>query len=55
LLLSSDHENLAVEREFRGDKMESNKISKSWLTNRLEPHDAEWARAVEQLHPEFDQ
>ena len=35
--------------------MEGYKISKSWLTNRLEPHDAEWARAVEQLHPEFDQ
>ncbi len=34
--------------------MESSKISKSWLTNRLEPHDAEWAWAVEQLHPEFD-
>ena len=35
--------------------MESYEISKSWLTNRLEPHDAEWAWAVEQLHPEFDQ
>ena len=31
--------------------MESYEISKSWLTNRLrlEPHDAEWAWAVEQL------
>jgi hypothetical protein len=35
--------------------MEGNKISKSWLTNRLEPHDGDWARAVEQLHPEIDQ
>jgi len=35
--------------------MESDKISKSWLTNRLEPHDGDWARAVEQLRPEIDQ
>ena len=35
--------------------MESYKISKSWLTNRLEPDDDEWAWAVEQLHPDFDQ
>jgi hypothetical protein len=42
LLLSSDHEYSAVEREFRGDRMESYKISKSWLTNRPEPHDAEF-------------
>jgi len=35
--------------------MESDKISKSWLTNRLEPYDGDWARAVEQLHPEIDQ
>ncbi len=34
--------------------MESYKISESWLTTRLEPQHAEWARAVEQLHPELD-
>ncbi len=35
--------------------MESYKISKSWLRDRLEPHNAEWAWAVDQLYPEFDQ
>ena len=35
--------------------MEGYKISKFRLTNRLEPYCAEWARAAEQLHPEFDQ
>ena len=35
--------------------MEGYKISKSWLTTRLDPHDDECAWAVEQLHPEFDQ
>lgn len=35
--------------------MEGYQISKSWLTTRLKPDDAEWAWAVEQLHPDFDQ
>jgi hypothetical protein len=53
--ISSDHEYLAVERDFRGTRLESYLISKSWLTIRLEPHDDEWAWTVEQLHPDFDQ
>ncbi len=44
-----------MEREFKGNKMESDKIPKSWLTTRLEPHDVDWERAVEQLHPESGQ
>jgi hypothetical protein len=35
--------------------MDCYKISKSWLTTRLEPHDNKWAWAVEQLFPDFDQ
>jgi hypothetical protein len=31
------------------------KISQSWLTTRLEPHDDEWCWAVEQLCPDFEQ
>ena len=35
--------------------MEGYRISISWLTDRLEPHDAEWSWAVEKLRPMFDQ
>jgi hypothetical protein len=35
--------------------MESYKISKSWLTSRLEPHEEEWAWAIDQLQPDFEQ
>ena len=30
------------------------RISKSWLTTKLDPDDPEWSWAVEQLRPELD-
>jgi hypothetical protein len=33
--------------------MKSYTIAKSGLTNRLEPQDAEWAWAVDNLYPDF--
>ena len=35
--------------------MEGSRISKHWLTSKLEPGDPEWSWAVEQLRPDFDQ
>jgi hypothetical protein len=35
--------------------MDSYRISKSWLTRRLEPNDDEWTWAVDQLQPDFEQ
>lgn len=35
--------------------MEAYRISKRWLTSKLESGDPEWSRAVEQLRPDFDQ
>ena len=35
--------------------MESYRISKGWLTTKLDPSDSDWSWAVEQLHPDFDQ
>jgi hypothetical protein len=35
--------------------MEGYRISKHWLTSKLEPGDPEWCWAVEQLRPDFDQ
>jgi hypothetical protein len=34
--------------------MEGYRISKSWLTRKLDPDDPEWSWAIEQLSPEFD-
>jgi hypothetical protein len=31
------------------------KISKPWLTRRLEPNDDEWTWAVDRLQPDFEQ
>jgi hypothetical protein len=35
--------------------MEGYRISKSWLTGKLDPDDLEWSWAIEQLSPDFDQ
>lgn len=35
--------------------MEGYRISKIWLTSKLQPDDPEWSWAVEQLDPDFDQ
>ena len=35
--------------------MEGYRISKNWLTSKLDPGDPEWAKAVEQLLPDLDQ
>ena len=35
--------------------MEGYRISKNWLTGKLEPGDPEWSWAVERLRPDFDQ
>jgi hypothetical protein len=35
--------------------MDGYRISKSWLTRKLDPADPAWPRAVEQLCPELDQ
>lgn len=35
--------------------MEGYRISKNWLTRKLEPGDPEWSWAVEQLSPDLDQ
>ena len=35
--------------------MEGYRISKSWLTKKLDPGDSEWSWAVERLRPDFDQ
>jgi hypothetical protein len=35
-------------------KVEGYRISKGWLTKRLDPGDPGWPWAVEQLRPDFD-
>jgi hypothetical protein len=35
--------------------MEDYRISKNWLIIKLDPDDPQWAMAVEQLCPDFDQ
>jgi hypothetical protein len=36
-------------------EMEGDRISKHWLTSKLEPGDPEWSWAVEQLRPDCDE
>ena len=33
--------------------MEGYRISKSWLTRRIEPGDADWSWAIERLNPDY--
>jgi hypothetical protein len=35
-------------------EMEDYRISKHWLTTKIEPEDPKWSWAVDQLRPEFD-
>jgi hypothetical protein len=37
------------------NEMEGYRISKNWLTRKLDPGDPEWSWAVEQRHPDMDQ